>query len=106
LNIRIERDSVRLRLDRADLGDFQETGSLEERVTFSAVDAGPDFTYGLKVADVEKIAVSFGDGRITVVIPRANADDLISEKTVGFEHEIPKSGDDSITVIVELDLKS
>ena len=82
MKLRIQGDSIRLRLTQSEVARFAETGRVEATTHFGAGDA---LTYALRAADVDTLDAAFGGGRLTVLVPRAWAATWADSDEVGIE---------------------
>lgn len=83
MKLRISGDSVRLRLTRSEVARFAASGEVEDAVHFGG---GSKLTYALQATDsVEQPRASFSDGRIAVVVSKADAQKWATTDQVGIE---------------------
>ena len=102
MKIRIYDDSIRLRLDRAEVGRIGEGDSVDCVTRFPGGDA---FHYRLAAADVEESSASFTNGCMAVTLPRAIArhwaeDD--SEVSIRAEQRLDQG---ALTLLIEKDFE-
>src|SRR5260370_320588 len=97
MKLRMHGNSLRLRLNRAEVGRLAETGRVEEVVQF-----GPDvaFRYALETAEADSPRAIYEDGGFRVLVPAAAAREWTSTERV----EI--SGDQAtLSILVEKDFQ-
>ena len=103
MKIRIQGNSIRLRLKQEEVATLAETGAVEDRLKF-----GPDdsqhLIYRLVAADVTGINTSFNKGVIIVDVPEEDAKTWIWSNRIGFEQDVTVDGE-SIHILVEKDFK-
>lgn len=92
MKLRIRGNSLRLRLTRSEVDQFNATGKVEETVDFGAGQG--QFTYALERVDGDGgIFATYENGRICVCVPRAQSSKWIDTELVGIESEdLPDSG--------------
>ena len=105
MKIRIQGNSIRLRLEQSEVATLSETGSIEDRLAFGADPATQHLVYRLEAANIDAMTTFFRDGCVTVQLPDADARNWISNEVVGFEHDVVSDGAEAIHVLVEKDFK-
>ena len=101
MKLRLQGNSLRLRLRQGEVRRLVEKGSVEERTEFK--DFG--FVYALRVADVEQVAASAEPHRIEVSLPRAAARQWAESDQVGIEASQPTPSGKVLRVLVEKDFE-
>jgi hypothetical protein len=88
MKLRLKGDSIRVRLDRRDLGRLIDFGRVEDAVRFGP---GLAFSYAVEVAPAprERPRASYTEGRLTIRIDREDAVEWASGDRVGFDHRQP-----------------
>ena len=103
MKIRIQGNSIRLRLRREEVATLAAEGLVEDRLKF-----GPEISqhlvYRLEAADRDSMNTYFRDGAVVVELPRAEAGAWELSDRVGFEQTVEAEGE-SIVVLVEKDFK-
>ncbi|QNF33414.1 hypothetical protein HUW51_12035 [Adhaeribacter swui] len=103
MKLRIQGNSLRLRLSEAEVTQFADTGQVEETITFS-----PDTTnalrYLLQQTSDKEVSVRFTNNLITVSIPEAMAKKWTDTNLVGFDDLIDVGKEKQLRIIVEKDL--
>jgi len=103
MKLRIQGNSIRLRVTRSELAAFVETGRLEDTVYF-----GPEvemsLTYSLVRNDsLGAVAVSSTGNEVAVSLPAATADAWASTDQVGISAEVNLGILGKLSVLVEKD---
>lgn len=101
MKLRINGDSLRLRLSPSEIDELIEAGSVEETIHF-----GPDhkLVYALALGEEEKpISASFAGYVIRVEIPRLWAVEWAQTDKVGFEASQPVGTAGTLHILVEKD---
>jgi hypothetical protein len=103
MKLRIQGNSLRLRVSRSELGRFVETGSLEETIYFGA-EAGAELTYALASAEgLGALEVESAPGRVTVLLPAKLVRGWWSSDQVGMAGEVDLAERGRLSVLVEKD---
>ena len=111
MKLRIEDNTLRLRLSGAEVREFASTGRATSAVQFGP---GPaqQFTYALErgsepaqtLPGVEPVQVHYAPGTITVHVPFAVAKSWVETDQIGFSHEVPLPENQCLRILVEKDL--
>ncbi len=104
MKLRIQGNSLRLRLKRPEVDQLAAGGAIEERIVFGHGNANI-LVYLLKSAPLSAISVAYTPGRITVILPEADARTWNVSECVGFNAEVPVGDGLSVHVSVEKDFK-
>lgn len=103
MKLRIQGNSIRLRLTQSEVAAFGEQGRVEERIRFRP---GEYMTYALEASDVVKhLAAHYEEGRVTVLAPSAQGAAWVETDQVGMEDAQRIEGDAVLTILVEKDFK-
>ena len=103
MKLRIEGNTLRLRLKRTEIDTLQSDGRVEAAVDFGA---GGRLVYALEAADVPHLAVRYRPGEIVVTVPAAQATRWAgSEEEVGMDaaHALDDGG--TLSILVEKDFQ-
>ena len=101
MKIRMQGNSMRLRLTQSEVNSLEESGRVEERVNF-----GPStLTYALEKMTSGLISARFADNCITVFLSEAKAKEWASTDRTGFENIAPTEHGESLRILVEKDFK-
>lgn len=111
MKLRIEDDTLRLRLSSSELTEFAQTGRVEGAVHFGL---GPSqrLSYALErgsepaqtLPDAEPVQVHYEPGALTVLVPFAQAKAWVETDQNGFSHVLPLAGNQRLRILVEKDL--
>ena len=101
MKLRIQGNSVRLRLKQGEVATFADTGRAEDRIAFGQ---GSALVYAVEKADVPALSVRLEGSTVTVLIPSADAADWTDSDRVGLEAEL-HTDDGTLHVLVEKDFK-
>jgi hypothetical protein len=109
MKLRIEDDTLRLRLSESEVQEFAQTGRVEAAVHF-----GPEqqLTYALErgselpdtLPRAEPVQVHYEPGTITVLVPFAIAKEWVQTDQNGFSHDVPMAENQQLRILVEKDL--
>jgi hypothetical protein len=92
MKLRIQSDSVRLRLSQTEVARFAETGRLEETLN---VAPGAVFRYALESGDT--LCVSYHENALRIIVPAAESQTWVNTDQVGI------SGGTTVRILVEKD---
>ena len=83
MKLRIHDNSIRLRLNRQEVAQFQETGAVRAAVQFGS---GAALSFSLESsAGAVALEALFGDGNLRVIVPEGQARHWASSDDVGIE---------------------
>ena len=89
MKLRIKGNSIRLRLLRSEVDQFQSDGYVASDTTFGT----NTLRYSLRVSrNAGEVHARFEDNEIMIVVPEALAKDWTSSELVGFDVEQPVAG--------------
>lgn len=106
MKIRIQGNSLRLRLSQLEVAKFNEIGQVTDGISF-----GPTppvmLSYKLERADQPEMTATFSGNCICVYVPSEQADTWAnSEKEVGMEHLIRfPASEEPLRILIEKDFK-
>ncbi|MFC6222329.1 DUF7009 family protein [Hymenobacter artigasi] len=111
MKLRIEDDTLRLRLSAAELEEFAQTGRVEGAVHFG-LSPTQRLTYALErgselpqtLPDEEPVQVHYEPGALTILVPFAQAKAWIETDQNGFSHNLPLAENQRLRILVEKDL--
>jgi hypothetical protein len=111
MKLRIENDTLRLRLSEAEVQEFASTGQVASVVRFG-LEPGQHFTYALErgsepaqtLPHAEPVQVHYAPGALTVLVPFAVAKAWVQTDQNGFSHEVPLAENQRLHILVEKDL--
>jgi len=103
MKLRIQGNSLRIRITQPELTRFGTEGRVAEVIRFGL---GRRLTYALEVSDsAGRLTVLFDDDRLTVWVPSAKAETWVRSDLVSLEGEQPIEGEDVLTILVEKDFQ-
>lgn len=107
MKLRIQHNSIRMRLKQGEVADFLTHGRVEGRLELGPRPLGEAqeaLVYAVQADDVDTVGVRFQGGEIRVLIPRQKARHWAQSDQVGIEATIETQGS-GLTVLVEKDFK-
>jgi hypothetical protein len=103
MKLRIHGNSLRLRLNQAEVAQFSKTGFFEDSVQFAP---GASLCYTLEACGQLATAQAlYQNGSIRIQIPRADADQWITTDRVSVAAEQPLSGGQPLSILIEKDFQ-
>jgi len=103
MKLRIQKNTVRLRVSKSDLARFVETGILEETLHFGR-DENAKFTYALqRSGGASDVDVMSSEGRLVVLLPASIAFTWADTDQVGISAEMSLGGQGTLSILVEKD---
>lgn len=104
MKLRIQGNSLRMRVSEAELIKFRETGRVEEAIAF-----GPDEAHKLRYVLLRapghsSLQVSFTSNEVTVYVPAKTATDWATSDQNGFEGLVSNGTPKGLRILVEKDL--
>ncbi|MDP8982324.1 MAG: hypothetical protein M3O35_17235 [Acidobacteriota bacterium] len=90
MKLRIQSDSVRLRLSQTEVARFAETGRIEETLNIA-----PVFRYALETGDT--LSVSYLNNTLLIIVPAAESQTWATTDQVGI------TGGTTVKILVEKD---
>ncbi len=100
MKLKIEHNSVRLRLSEEDIERFVSEGALSESCSFGS---GMDLIFLLEVGG-SSLAASFDDRTLAISIPREMSDSMTLGGGIGFTRIHENDDGSMLEIIVERDL--
>ncbi len=103
MKLRIQRNSLRLRLSRTELSRLEREGLLEETIYFGP-SSESQLTYALAWdRSVTRLEVQYSPQRVTVWLPRETAARWFHTSKVGIDGEVDLGARGTLSVLVEKD---
>ncbi|TYZ13554.1 hypothetical protein FY528_03855 [Hymenobacter lutimineralis] len=104
MKIRLEENTLRVRLDAREILVFQQQGRLETVVCLGLL-ASDQLTYTLERApDAQALAVACAAGTVRVLVPTAAADAWTTTGQVSLQGAMPVFNNQVLQILVEKDL--
>ncbi len=95
MKLRIRENSIRLRLTKSEVAEFGEKGLIENKTEFGE----SVFIYALKSSDsAQSLQVSFENGRIEIIVPKAITENWTNTQEVGISGET-----ETLKILIEKD---
>ncbi|GAB3231369.1 hypothetical protein GCM10027346_17790 [Hymenobacter seoulensis] len=102
MKLRLEDNSLRLRLSDAEVQQFAETGRVA--VVLSLGPTEPEtFTYALERVESEEFRIGYGAGALTIKVPAALATHWTQTDQVGLSATLMMAHEQPLKVLVEKD---
>jgi hypothetical protein len=103
MKLRMHRNSVRLRLNQAEVAQFSKTGYVEETIEFVP---GTTLTYVLESSSTIPIPqASYKNGELRVQIPTRSGMEWATGEEVGVSGEQPLGPGKSLSILIEKDFQ-
>lgn len=102
MKLRIRGNSIRLRLQRAEVAALARDGVLRDTLVLGP-DPGEGWHYGITLTDADFVGVRHKAGDLAVLLPRAVALELAGTDRVGVEAEISVAPETTLRVLIEKD---
>jgi hypothetical protein len=100
MKMRIQGNSLRIRLTRSEVGKLAQTGYLEEQTLF----AGNKLVYALqRVDNGNELSATLDTNKITMFVPHELIKDWPQSNIVGFNANMPVSENNSLYLLLEKD---
>ena len=111
MKLRIEDDTLRLRLSDDEVQEFALTGRVEGSVHFGTTPQ-QRLTYALErgsepaqtLPQAEPVQVHYEPGALTVLVPFALAKTWVETDQNGFSHDLPVADNQRLHILIEKDL--
>jgi len=103
VKLRIQGNSLRLRISKSELAKFVETGQLQETVYFGP-EQGSELTYTLaRDGNRPGLDVEASAGQVKVVVPAAVARTWADTEQVGIDGDVDLGARGKLSILVEKD---
>ncbi|TGE27637.1 DUF7009 family protein [Hymenobacter metallicola] len=103
MKLRLEDNSLRLRLSEAEVQQFAETGRVAVSLSLGPTNSD-SLTYALERAESEEFRITHGAGAITVKVPAALALHWTGTDQNGLAATLMMANDQPLKILVEKDL--
>ena len=111
MKLRIEDDTLRLRVSQSELDEFAQKGRVEGAVHFG-LNPTQRLTYALErgserpqtMPDEEPVQIHYEPGALTVLVPFTVAKMWVETDQNGFSHNLPIAENQHLRILVEKDL--
>jgi len=103
MKLRIHKNSLRLRLNQAEVCQFSKTGWLEEAVEFAP---GSALTYALEsLSSLHSPCAKYQNGALKIQVPAVIATTWATSDEVGIESEQPLANGQRLAILIEKDFQ-
>jgi hypothetical protein len=111
MKLRIEDDTLRLRLSDDEVREFAEQGRVESAVHFG-LNPEQRLTYALErgserpqtMPNGEPVQIHYEPGALTILVPFEMAKTWVETDQNGFSHDLPLADNQHLRILVEKDL--
>jgi hypothetical protein len=101
MKLRIKGNSLRIRLTKTDIENFNQQGMLEERTEFPGA---VSFEYAIKCSRaINQLDAEFSHNRITILVPEKIAREWTETEIVGFENKLDIGQGKMLFLLIEKD---
>ncbi|MCG3198194.1 MAG: hypothetical protein HUU16_08410 [Candidatus Omnitrophica bacterium] len=105
MKLRIQRNSLRLRLTQSEVAGLAERGRIAESIRFGPGE-GTELRYELVASEAApSLTASFLGGVVAVTIPAGRVRDWAGSEEVSLDAQIPLGSEESLKILVEKDFK-
>jgi hypothetical protein len=103
MKLRIQGNSLRLRLSQSEVAQFSKTGFVEESVQFAA---GANFTYTIESSSsIPAAQASYQNGWLRIQVPAATGTDWFTTDRVAISAEQPLESGKHLSILIEKDFQ-
>lgn len=100
MKLRIRGNSLRLRLQQAEVRKLQADGCVSESVNFNALHS---LSFSIQASNAESVSASFLNNRITVQVPIPWIESWVATNQIGFSAEQVLETGETLKILVEKD---
>ena len=101
MKIRINGNSVRLRLSKSEVEEFGRKGYIESRTKFG----GPVFTYALSKTTAPEMTAEFDNCKMVMYLPEDQATTWVKTEKIGYDANMDIGGGEVLYLLLEKDFK-
>lgn len=101
MKIRIKGNSIRLRLTKTEVEQFEKEGYIEEQTQF----LNATLTYALSTTKEAEMTADFTENKVTMYLPEVKAKEWSGSQKVGFDALIPIAEGNELYLLLEKDFK-
>jgi len=103
MKLRVKNNSVRLRLTQVEVAHFNDSGRVEEVIEFG-IEPHQRFIYAIESgAETETMRAAIENNRITILVPKAQADEWTNTARIGIEAEQEIGDGKTLRLLIEKD---
>lgn len=104
MKIRIQGNSIRLRLSQSEVQAFAENGRVEDCIQFGSAPE-ESLVYVMERANVRQLGASYAPNQVKIFVPAETGAEWASTDLVGMENEMDLGDGNSLRILVEKDFK-
>ncbi len=104
MKIRIQGNSIRLRLSQSEVQAFAETGRVKDHIQFGTAPE-ESLVYVLERSNIKQLGASYAANQIKVFVPSETGNAWTSSDQVGMDGEMDLGGGSTLRILVEKDFK-
>lgn len=102
MKVRIQKNSIRVRLKQPEVTQFQQQGKVSEVLEFGA-DVDDKLTFTLEAFNKPELAIEFKANTTVIYVPSTLAEEWTTSDLVGFDGKIDTGKGRTINILVEKD---
>jgi len=103
MKLRIQGNSLRLRLSQSEVAQFSKTGFVEDSIHFAP---GATFAYALEsMASLNAPQALFSNGWLRIQVPGGEATDWVRSDRVGISGDQPLDSGKRLSILIEKDFQ-
>ena len=103
MKLRIQGNSLRLRLNQSEVSQFSKTGYVEDAVQFAP---GSSLSYTLEsISSLTAAKAAFANGSLRILVPGAEATDWACSDRVDMTGSQPLESGKSLSILIEKDFQ-
>jgi hypothetical protein len=103
MKLRIQGNSLRLRLSQSEVAQFSKTGFVEDGVQFAP---GANFAYTLESSsNIPAVQASYQNGWLRIQVPAAAGIEWFTTDRVGLSAEQPLESGKHLSILIEKDFQ-
>ncbi len=103
MKLRIQGNSLRLRLNQSEVAQFSKTGFVEDSIQFAP---GAHFAYTLEsMSSLSAPQAHFANGSLSIRVPGADANDWVRSDRVGISGDQPLESGKRLSILIEKDFQ-
>jgi hypothetical protein len=105
MKVRVQGNSIRLRLKQEEVAQLAIGQSVEARMEFGPDAASQHLVYRLESGDISQIDVGYSPNCVSIVLPHDKAQGWEKSSEIGFEDSVTLEGGKAMHVLIEKDFK-
>jgi hypothetical protein len=103
MKLRIQGNSLRLRLNQSEVAQFSKTGFVEDSIQFAH---GASFSYTLEsMSSLSAPQAHYANGSLFIRVPGADATDWVRSDRVGISGDQPLETGKHLSILIEKDFQ-